>query len=107
MGARLCMARIPEVACLVPSSLSAYWVQGHVCRTQQTKNYWGWRVVCQARKWRAAMELHRREILRREAAALRPQHCPMKLVAAAEWMEGPEVWQQGTGSENPARAPRA
>ena len=39
------------------------------------------------------MEGHRREMLRREAAALCPKHCLMMMVAAAEWMEGPEVWQ--------------
>ena len=90
------------------SSVRAHWFQGHPRMRQQSKSLPGLACrVCQVRKWCRAMELHRREVLRREAAALRPKQCLMKLVAAAEWMEGAEAWQQGQGAGGPARAPRA
>ena len=89
------MARTRDVACLVPEQPQSLLVSRTRTQEAAKRSEWGWRVVCQVRKWCRAMEGHRREVLRREAAALRPKHCLMKLVAAAEWMEGAEVWQQG------------
>lgn len=92
-GARLGMGRISALGLPGPKqhqSLLLSWTRMHEAACKQSLG-----LACRVpgQEVEACDGGPRREMLRREAAALRPMHCPMILVAAAEWMEGPEAWQ--------------